>query len=311
MIMDLTYSFIIPHKNSPNLLNRCLSSIPIRNDLEIIVVDDNSSEEAKPTISRNGVKLVTLDSKQSKGAGRARNVGISHATGEWLLFPDADDFYEKGFLSTLDRYKDMEQLQILYFSCRGVDTETLKFNHCADGVQKCIEGYDGSDTTLNVVKYMSHSPWCKMIRRKFVLDYGLFYDEVKKGNDVKFSYLSAYFARNIEVIKDRLYVYTFNKNSITHSQRSITGSLDIRLNESKSKAFLNFIGLPQMHKGIPFYNTALSVLKHQGLLSFFLFMRKIIFHRKEVFCMEYDYVSTLESINIQSTIRGVKYDNQD
>ena len=307
--MSIVYSFIIPHKNSPSLLKRCIKSIPLRADIEVIVVDDNSDIDKQPQEPYSRVKIVRLDDIHSKGAGRARNVGISYATGEWLLFPDADDYYEQGFLDILDQYKDRKELQVLYFSCRGVDTETLEFNHCADGVQQCIEGFDGSVSSLNVVKYMSHSPWCKMIRRKFVFDYGLFYDEVKKGNDVKFSYLSAYFAKNVEIIKDRLYVYTFNSESITHSQRSVSGSLDIRLNEAKSKAFLNHIGLPHLHKGIPFYNTALSVLKHQGLIPFLLFMKKMIFHHKEVFKMECDYVSTLKSITIQCLIKGIKCDD--
>lgn len=36
------YSVIIPHKNTPELLRRCLSSIPKRGDIQIIVIDDNS-----------------------------------------------------------------------------------------------------------------------------------------------------------------------------------------------------------------------------------------------------------------------------
>lgn len=307
--MSIVYSFIIPHKNSPSLLMRCIKSIPLRDDIEVIVIDDDSDIDKQPQEPDSRVKIVRLDKTHSKGAGRARNIGISYATGEWLLFPDADDYYEQGFLDILDQHKDRKDLQVLYFSCRGVDTETLEFSHCADSVQQCIEGFDGSEDSLNVVKYMTHSPWCKMIRRKFVLDYGLFYDEVKKGNDVKFSYLSAYFAKHVEVIKERLYVYTFNTGSITHSQRSVSGSIDIRLNEAKSKAFLRYIGLPQMHKGIPFYNTTLSVLKHQGLISFLCFMNKILFHRKEIFSMEYDYVSTLESIKTQCLIKGIKQDD--
>lgn len=39
---QFNYSFIIPHHNSPDLLNRYLKSIPQREDIEIIVVDDNS-----------------------------------------------------------------------------------------------------------------------------------------------------------------------------------------------------------------------------------------------------------------------------
>ena len=39
------YSIIIPHKNIPQLLKRCLDSIPQRDDVQIIVVDDNSSSD--------------------------------------------------------------------------------------------------------------------------------------------------------------------------------------------------------------------------------------------------------------------------
>ena len=40
--MKFSYSIIIPHKNTPKFLQRCLDSIPQREDLEVIVVDDNS-----------------------------------------------------------------------------------------------------------------------------------------------------------------------------------------------------------------------------------------------------------------------------
>ena len=82
------FSIIIPHKNLPHLLQRCLDSIPARDDLEIIVVDDDSSEElvdfkSFPGTDRPDVKVIF--DKQSKGAGAARNIGINKATGKWLL----------------------------------------------------------------------------------------------------------------------------------------------------------------------------------------------------------------------------------
>ena len=43
--MDYTYTIIIPHKNAPLLLQRCLDSIPFRDDIQIIVVDDDSSSD--------------------------------------------------------------------------------------------------------------------------------------------------------------------------------------------------------------------------------------------------------------------------
>jgi glycosyltransferase involved in cell wall biosynthesis len=42
MDQEITFSIIIPHKNTPELLQRCLASIPKREDIQIIVIDDNS-----------------------------------------------------------------------------------------------------------------------------------------------------------------------------------------------------------------------------------------------------------------------------
>ena len=46
-----TYSIVIPHYNAPTLLARMLSSIPERDDIQIIVVDDGSTNETKKKIS--------------------------------------------------------------------------------------------------------------------------------------------------------------------------------------------------------------------------------------------------------------------
>lgn len=104
----LNYSFVIPHHNSPELLNRCLNSIPQRDDIEIIVIDDNSDEDKKPKLSRPDVKLISIDAEHTKGAGRARNYGLKEATGKWIVFSDADDFFIPSFIDVLDQYKDQE-----------------------------------------------------------------------------------------------------------------------------------------------------------------------------------------------------------
>ena len=121
-----TYSFVIPHKNTSSLLKRCISSIPRRRDIQIIIIDDNSNEqnlkEAEKYAKEKHVDFISL--KESKGAGYARNLGISKAEGKWLLFADADDFYSKDFIKTIDLYKD-SNLEILYFSVYSVDSNTL------------------------------------------------------------------------------------------------------------------------------------------------------------------------------------------
>src|SRR5690554_2433886 len=93
---SINYSIIIPHKNIPELLDRCLKSIPIRDDVQVIVVDDNSDPDKVDFFEFPGLNRHNTDvyfTKEKKGAGYARNVGLTKAIGKWLIFSDADDFF--------------------------------------------------------------------------------------------------------------------------------------------------------------------------------------------------------------------------
>ena len=110
----INYSIIIPHKNSPELLDRCLASIPKRNDIEIIVVDDYSDENRRPQINREDVDVIYITKEESKGAGHARNVGIEAAAGIWLVFADCDDYYINNAFDKLDAFRETEYDIIFY-----------------------------------------------------------------------------------------------------------------------------------------------------------------------------------------------------
>ena len=103
----INYSIIIPHKNTPKLLQRCLNSIPVRNDVQIIIVDDNSDPEIvdfKQFPGLNNPNTEVIFTKEGKGAGYARNTGLSKAVGKWTLFADSDDFYNYCINDIMDEY---------------------------------------------------------------------------------------------------------------------------------------------------------------------------------------------------------------
>ena len=60
------YSFIIPHHNTPELLQRLINSIPQRKDIEIIVVDDNSDKDKKACVNRPDVKIIYIENKRCR-----------------------------------------------------------------------------------------------------------------------------------------------------------------------------------------------------------------------------------------------------
>lgn len=243
--MIFNYSFIIPHKNCPELLQRCVNSIPEREDVQVVVVDDNSDELKKPALKkRKNMQVVLLDPTQSNGAGRARNVGIEHATGKWLLFADADDYYNNGFLDILDKYKD-ESKDVLYFNFiykDGKNGQELSYPN----TQKYFKEYDGSKAAQDQIRYHHKFPWTKMVSKAFIKENGIHFEETPNGNDIFFSMSVGYFAKEISVVKEALYVYLKNENSLVNSKNKPFSSHLCKITHSiQLNCFYNFIGHPE------------------------------------------------------------------
>ena len=213
------YSFIIPHHNTPDLLKRLIDSIPQREDIEIIVVDDNSDEEKKANITRPDVKTFFIDKEHTKGAGHARNVGIDNATGKWLLFADADDFYCPHFISILDDYKD-DDIEMLIFSIDSVNGETLSQDKYfrVSSHRRFVLNYDGSKEASNNLLFLAFGPWRKMLLTDYVKTYGFQFEEIPKDNDHLFSLMTSYFCKKWKVDKRSVYTLTYTEGSITFSK---------------------------------------------------------------------------------------------
>lgn len=121
------YSIIIAHKNLLSLLGRCLDSIPQRSDIQVIVIDDNSDIlEGDWEVFRKEYYYVDLVfTKESRGAGYARNIGVARAQGKWIVIADADDFFHDGAFDKLDEYAESDN-DIIYFYADTVDSDTLQ-----------------------------------------------------------------------------------------------------------------------------------------------------------------------------------------
>jgi glycosyltransferase involved in cell wall biosynthesis len=84
---------IIPTYNRANTVVECINSVlsqsyPVN---EIIIVDDNSSDDTIQRLNRFKDEIIILHTKSRSGAQVARNVGIKAAKSEWISFLDSDD----------------------------------------------------------------------------------------------------------------------------------------------------------------------------------------------------------------------------
>ena len=128
-------SIIIPHYNTPKLLCKLLDSIPNIPQIEVLVIDDNSNydityyKQCKMKYEKRNVTFYENDPNK-KGAGNARNIGLTYAKGKWLLFADADDFFLQDFWSIIKQFIN-DEADIIYFASTSVilETDTISDRH--------------------------------------------------------------------------------------------------------------------------------------------------------------------------------------
>lgn len=226
----IDYSIIIPHKNTPGLLQYCLDSIPVRDDVQVIVVDDNSDTDKvdfEHFPQWKGDNYEYYLTKDGKGAGYARNVALEHAWGKWVLFVDADDFLLPSVGEIFDEEKDTDA-DIVFFRPKAVMLEDLKtFSSRADYFNNLIDIYfeKGDETPL---RCMFESPCSKFVRLYMIQNNKLRFDEVRYGNDVVFMVSAGVLAKKVEVRDKSFYCITESGGSLTSNYMCKPGELRIR-----------------------------------------------------------------------------------
>jgi len=97
----MKYSVIIPAFHAEKTLRRCLASIPVRPDAEIILIDDGSTDATGKIAAE--FKNVRYIHTEHRGVSAARNLGLDLARGEFVTFVDSDDWVAPSYFDRMDR----------------------------------------------------------------------------------------------------------------------------------------------------------------------------------------------------------------
>lgn len=249
------YSIIIPHKNNVPLLARCLESIPKRDDVQIIVVDDNSDPafiDSKCFPGKGRENVYIYFTKEGKGAGYARNVGLRYATGKWLLFADCDDTFETQVLDNVMTDCLISNVDIIFFNVNCIDAVTGKVSHVIDDQYKNY--LTAKDDRENLCRYKIRVPWGKMVKKTIVDKNKILFSEVLVGNDFMFCLKIGYYAQSIQILSD-VYIYNYYVGfpSLSTKGRSNIEWLKVHLDNAKERdSFVKSHGL-QHYRSNHFY----------------------------------------------------------
>ncbi|MEA5010990.1 MAG: glycosyltransferase family 2 protein [Angelakisella sp.] len=114
-------SVIIPAYNCEKTIEKTISSAlgQVNVDVELIVVNDYSTDrtyEVVENLAKTDARIKFYSNNQNLGVAQTRNIGCSHATGKYIAFLDADDFWEMEKLDIQLAYMKNKHAQLSYTS---------------------------------------------------------------------------------------------------------------------------------------------------------------------------------------------------
>ena len=211
---------VIPVYNVEKYLNRCLESILIQEwkNYDIIMVDDGSTDRS-PQICDDYVKacdFISVIHKENGGLSDARNTGLSQAKGEYVYFPDSDDWLEPDTFIALAEALESQKFDIISFNREFIKGEEDVI--ISDPVENQV--FEGKDAFVHMLKhsYITGFANDKIYRKSLFVDHDILFPKGKYYEDLGTNYKLFLSAKKVYATNQKYYHYLIdNPDSITQS----------------------------------------------------------------------------------------------
>lgn len=280
-------SIIVPAYNAAGVIERCLNSLVDQtfDDYEVIIVNDGSTDNTMDVISKfvdsniTTGRRITVINQENQGVSVARNKGIEVASGEYLLFVDADDFIETDSLKKIWEYIANAEDKPDFAICNMMKTSI-------NGISEEIASYEFSISS-NVAKFYYRLytnslvfgvPWGKIYRRSVIIDNNLRFNlEFVINEDLLFNLQFARYCKSVMTIPVMYYNYI---HAIGGSTLKFMGEKTEQNNEGVRRAlieyFVEYCNCPEMQHEI-----------YRRIAFEYLFKIYAIYRRRDVHDRQY------------------------
>lgn len=209
-------SVIVPVYNVQDYLAECLESIlnQTYTDFEILCINDCSTDGSFAILkeyARNDSRIKIWTNNGNRGQAYARNVGLSNAIGEFVLFVDSDDTICPDLLENcIEVGSDSDMVCFDYKQVTDGETDVKQDRYqMKDGL------YDGRDFWVKAIceESVIIAPWSKLYRREFLNDNQITFYNGIIYEDILFSFQCYMKARRVYSLNRKLYIYRVREQS--------------------------------------------------------------------------------------------------
>lgn len=208
-------SVIVPVYNEEQYLQKCIDSIcnQTLKELEIICIDDGSTDGSLRILQSAAEKdsRIRILTQNNLYAGRARNVGMKYASGKYLSFLDADDYFEPDMLEKMFYRAEEDNSDVVICKYEYYCEKTHKvFIRDWSFVDSFIHQKEGCSKNTNIFQITNGWAWDKLFRTDYVKYCGYKFSDFRSSEDGFFVYMLVARARKISYMDDVLLTHRIN-----------------------------------------------------------------------------------------------------
>lgn len=225
-------SVVVPVYNAEQYLDECVSSLIHQTvkEIELIFVDDGSTDNSVKILERYQKEdgRIIIIKQENQYAGVARNNGMKVATGKYIIFLDADDFFVNTMLEELFDFAENNKAEITIFGHYNYDHISNTVLSETQPVECPINTvFSPKDVEDHIFEFCWGVPWNKLLLKSFIDGTKLEYQHLSSCND-------EYFNKTILVLASRL--YCLNKSYVYYRINTQT-SLQAKRKSKDSKEY--------------------------------------------------------------------------
>ena len=206
-----TISVIMPVYNAQQYLEETIRSVQEQTffDYEVIFVDDESTDASRRILNRIAEEdpRFRVLQQNKRGAGAARNLGFSHARGEYVIFLDSDDLFspvllEKLYAAITEVRADIAACNFSRLDDNGKETQPQGVH--TEWIPDGLTVFSYRDTPDYIMRVIHPTPCNKLYRTAFIRETGLKFEELSSVNDLTFAAVSVAAAERVTHIPNSL-----------------------------------------------------------------------------------------------------------
>lgn len=227
-------SIIVPVHNASKYLVECVESV-LKQDYdawELFLIENGSTDDSREICERYAAacEKIQVLCLNASGVSAARNAGLAVATGEFIVFADADDYLaENTVLSEMVQLLEQSDADIVVGNYQrlwnGKILPAGRYEGLSEMDSSSAEFRFQGFFSVGVLSYV----WCKMYRTSFIKKYSVHFGEYNYAEDKMFNFLCCLYGAGYVFLDKAVYVYRKNDVSISNTFRKDSAECWLRI----------------------------------------------------------------------------------